>query len=78
MMKLPKKNWPPLIMSDKTRIFSLFEEFSEEQKNELSHDRHLNSDALLIDGMNTLSCESGQCTQPRMITVNTLVDLLDF
>ena len=40
-------------MSDKTRIFSLFEEFSEEQKEELNLDRHLNSDALLIDGMNT-------------------------
>jgi DNA polymerase I len=40
-------------MSDKTRIFSLFEEFNEEQKDELSSDRDLNSNALLIDGMNT-------------------------
>jgi len=40
-------------MSDKNKIFSLFQEFSEEQKTELKHDRDLNSDTLLIDGMNT-------------------------
>ena len=40
-------------MSDKSKIFSLFQEFSEEKKNELECERTLNSDALLIDGMNT-------------------------
>jgi len=35
------------------KIFSLFQEFSEEQKAELKADRTINSDALLIDGMNT-------------------------
>ena len=35
------------------KIFSLFQEFSEEQKAELDADRTINSDALLIDGMNT-------------------------
>ena len=40
-------------MSDKKKIFSLFQEFSEEQKAELGADRTINSDALLIDGMNT-------------------------
>lgn len=52
-MKLPTKNWPLRKMSEKTRIFSLFEEFNAEQKDELSLERHINSDALLIDGMNT-------------------------
>lgn len=37
----------------KSKIFSLFQEFSDEQKAELNADRNLNSDALLIDGMNT-------------------------
>ena len=37
----------------KSKIFSLFEEFSEEQKAELEVERTLNSDALLVDGMNT-------------------------
>ena len=32
-------------MSDKSKIFSLFEEFSEEQKAELDCERTLNSDA---------------------------------
>ena len=40
-------------MSDKSKIFSLFQEFSEEQKTELEVDRNINSDALLVDGMNT-------------------------
>ena len=40
-------------MSDKKKIFSLFQEFSEEQKSDLDADRNINSDALLIDGMNT-------------------------
>ena len=40
-------------MSDKSKIFSLFQEFSKEQKNELEVDRNINSDALLVDGMNT-------------------------
>jgi len=40
-------------MSDKSKIFSLFQEFSEEQRAELDADRTINSDALLIDGMNT-------------------------
>jgi len=40
-------------MSDKSKIFSLFQEFSQEQKEELDVDRDLNSDALIIDGMNT-------------------------
>ena len=40
-------------MSDKSKIFSLFEEFSAEQKAELEVERTLNSDALLVDGMNT-------------------------
>ena len=40
-------------MSDKKKIFSLFQEFSQEQKEELDVDRNINSDALLIDGMNT-------------------------
>ena len=35
------------------KIFSLFQEFSEEKKAELDADRTINSDALLIDGMNT-------------------------
>ena len=52
-MKLPKKNWQPLKMSDKTRIFSLFEEFSEEQKESLESNAGINGNALLIDGMNT-------------------------
>ena len=37
----------------KSKIFSLFEEFSAEQKAELEVERTLNSDALLVDGMNT-------------------------
>jgi 5'-3' exonuclease len=37
----------------KSKIFSLFQEFSQEQKEELGVDRNLNSDALIIDGMNT-------------------------
>jgi 5'-3' exonuclease len=37
----------------KSKIFSLFEEFSEEKKEELNQSRTINSDALLIDGMNT-------------------------
>ena len=37
----------------KSKIFSLFQEFSEEQRAELDTDRDINSDALLIDGMNT-------------------------
>jgi len=37
----------------KSKIFSLFQEFSQEQKEELGVDRDLNSDALIIDGMNT-------------------------
>ena len=40
-------------MSDKSKIFSLFQEFSEEQKAELNAERTINSDALLVDGMNT-------------------------
>ena len=40
-------------MSDKSKIFSLFQEFSEEQKTELEIDRNINSDVLLVDGMNT-------------------------
>ena len=40
-------------MSDKKKIFSLFQEFSQEQKEELDADRNINSDTLLIDGMNT-------------------------
>mgnify|MGYP001304845489 CR=1 FL=1 len=40
-------------MSDKTRIFSLFEEFSEEQKESLESNAGINGNALLIDGMNT-------------------------
>ena len=52
-MKLPKKNWQPLKMSDKTRIFSLYEEVSEEQKESLESNAGINGNALLIDGMNT-------------------------
>ena len=37
----------------KSKIFSLFEEFSAEQKAELEVERTINSDALLVDGMNT-------------------------
>ena len=40
-------------MSDKNRIFSLFEEFSEEQKESLNNHSGINGNALLIDGMNT-------------------------
>jgi 5'-3' exonuclease len=40
-------------MSDKERIFSLFQEFSQEKREELDVDRNLNSDVLIIDGMNT-------------------------
>lgn len=40
-------------MSNKSKIFSLFQEFSEETKADLEADRNINSDALLIDGMNT-------------------------
>ena len=40
-------------MSDKSRIFSLFEEFSEEQRTALNSNSGLNGNALLIDGMNT-------------------------
>ena len=40
-------------MSDKSKIFSLFQEFSQEKKQELEADRDINSDTLLIDGMNT-------------------------
>ena len=40
-------------MSSKSKIFSLFQEFSEEQKAELDAERTINSDALLVDGMNT-------------------------
>ena len=40
-------------MSDKKKIFSLFQEFSEEQKADLEVDRTINSDVLLVDGMNT-------------------------
>lgn len=40
-------------MSNKSKIFSLFQEFSQEQKEELDVDRNINTDTLLIDGMNT-------------------------
>ena len=40
-------------MSDKSKIFSLFQEFSKEKKNELEVERDINSDTLLVDGMNT-------------------------
>ena len=40
-------------MSDKSKIFSLFQEFSQEQKAELDVERDINSDTLLIDGRNT-------------------------
>tara|TARA_B100000676_G_scaffold294541_1_gene332605 strand:- start:500 stop:1579 length:1080 start_codon:yes stop_codon:yes gene_type:complete len=40
-------------MSDKTRIFSLFEEFNEEQKDSIDNNSGINGNALLIDGMNT-------------------------
>ena len=40
-------------MSDKNRIFSLFEEFSKEQKESLNNNSGINGNALLIDGMNT-------------------------
>ena len=45
-------NLHPFQMSS-NKIFSLFQEFSEEQKAELEAERTINSDALLIDGMNT-------------------------
>ena len=37
----------------KSRVFSLFEEFDKEQKENLQRERSLNSDILLVDGMNT-------------------------
>ena len=40
-------------MSDKNRIFSLFEEFSQEQKESLENTSGIDGNALLIDGMNT-------------------------
>ena len=40
-------------MSDKSKIFSLFQEFSKEKQEELNADRTINSDTLLVDGMNT-------------------------
>ena len=52
MLNLKMLNLHPFQMSS-NKIFSLFQEFSEEQKAELEADRTINSDALLIDGMNT-------------------------
>lgn len=37
----------------KSRVFSLFEEFDKEQKENLQRERSLNSDILMVDGMNT-------------------------